>query len=215
MADITAGFLADNLRAGCETFGDGELAYLLLTSKSELPVRDRLAWALHQALLPTAVAAREWGPTGQPKDRRTRIDIAVLPTDHPDEPTALIQAKAFFTYDLAPPESFRRYVLKEIEADTSKASEVSSQSTMIFAIVLATHPELDRLIPDGLVRVVKYPINRTLGNSRPIRLRAQKAMHNHFEPLGPVAHGSLDGGTAFGVPVFLDYWVIGPAFPVT
>ena len=119
---ITANFLARHLEAGCGAFGAGELAFLALTSKIELPVRDRLAWSLYKELWPGSVVAREW----------RRIDLAILPEGHADEPDALIQAKALYTFDLATSLSLRNYEVA-VRADIGKASAVSSKDTKTFA----------------------------------------------------------------------------------
>ena len=70
VCEITAEFLDDSLQASAKSFAAGELAYLALTSKVELPIRDRLAWCLHTSL-PNRVVAREW----------KRCDLAVLDDD--------------------------------------------------------------------------------------------------------------------------------------
>ena len=40
---------------------------------------------------------------------------------------------------------------------------------------------------------------------------AAQTMKRALSALGPVHAGSLPGGTAFGVEVFVDYWLVGPA----
>ncbi|UYY81973.1 hypothetical protein OIT41_02535 [Arthrobacter sp. YA7-1] len=46
MVEITAVYLAQVLETAASSFAPGELAYLALTSRVELPLRDRLAWSL-------------------------------------------------------------------------------------------------------------------------------------------------------------------------
>ncbi|WP_431993677.1 hypothetical protein [Streptomyces albogriseolus] len=73
------------------SYAPGELAYLALTSKPELTVRDRLAWTL-QTRLAGAVVAREWRNTAG------WIDLAVLDmAGH--SPQALLELKAAYTFD--------------------------------------------------------------------------------------------------------------------
>jgi hypothetical protein len=56
--EITTDALVRALEASVRSFAPNELAYLALTSKVELPIRDRLAWSLHTAL-PGKIVARE------------------------------------------------------------------------------------------------------------------------------------------------------------
>ena len=67
-------------------FEEDQLAFLALTSKPELQIRDALAWRLHRAL-PDLIVSREW--------RRT--DLAVL--DRAGNPLMLLEAKAMATFD--------------------------------------------------------------------------------------------------------------------
>lgn len=202
MTKITASFLARHLEAGCGELEPSELAFLALTSKIELPVRDRMAWSLYKELWPGSVVAREW----------RRVDLAILPAGRPDEPDALVQAKAIYTFDLVSSPSLRSYEIA-ILADIGKAAAVSGKDSRTFIITLATHPEVRRPFARELARVVKYmpSINRSLqshGDSPAIRARAGEAMRERFGSLGEMVSGSIDGGAAFDVAVFLDYWII-------
>jgi hypothetical protein len=65
-------------------FEPDELAYLALTSKPELQVRDRFTWRL---LRSAHVAGREW----------KRADLVLLNEDY--EPRVFLEAKAAYTAD--------------------------------------------------------------------------------------------------------------------
>ena len=56
------------LRNAGDDLGDDRLAFLALTSKPELQIRDAIAWRLHQALAPDVISSREWH----------RADLALL-----------------------------------------------------------------------------------------------------------------------------------------
>lgn len=64
-----------------------ELAFLALTSKIELPIRDRLAYTLFRRL-PELLVTREWRP----------VDLAVLSPDG-KTPVLLLEAKALYTFN--------------------------------------------------------------------------------------------------------------------
>ena len=68
-------------------FGEDELAFLALTTKIELPLRDRWAYVLYRKLSRSnLIVSREW----------KRIDLAVLKDKIP---LALIQLKAMYTFN--------------------------------------------------------------------------------------------------------------------
>ncbi|WP_159619447.1 hypothetical protein [Arthrobacter zhaoguopingii] len=200
MIDITAGYLAQALEASALSFADGELAYLALTSKVQLPLRDRLAWSL-ATQLPGLVVARGW----------KRTDIAIL--DPSALPLALVEAKALYTFDVATPDraNVSEYA-RMVKDDMAKASALlGGRPGQVFALVLVTHP-MDAP-PAVLKDVFKYPGIRTAFNrstEQEIRAGAKANLSAALEPLGPAVHGSLDGGSAFGVRVVVDYTIVGP-----
>jgi len=55
-------------------FQTDELAYLALTSKVELQLRDKIAFKLHEELKDKCLVCREW----KPADSNRRIDLAIL-----------------------------------------------------------------------------------------------------------------------------------------
>ena len=57
-------------------FEEDQLAFLTLTSKPELQIRDALAWRLHRAL-PDLIVSREWR-----RCRDTHLFVAPLPKEY-------------------------------------------------------------------------------------------------------------------------------------
>ncbi|MGW0882552.1 hypothetical protein [Streptomyces sp. NPDC002671] len=58
---LTTDLLDSCLQSAGQSFEDGELAYLALTSQVENPVRDRVAYQLHRLLAGTRLdVGREW-----------------------------------------------------------------------------------------------------------------------------------------------------------
>jgi hypothetical protein len=58
---LTKAVLLQGLEDAGTSFERGELAYLVVTSKVEFPVRDRFAWELHRRLEDRShLVAREW-----------------------------------------------------------------------------------------------------------------------------------------------------------
>lgn len=57
-------------------FQDNELAYLALTSKIELPLRDKIAFELHKKIADTHLICREW--KSKNNKSQNRVDIAII-----------------------------------------------------------------------------------------------------------------------------------------
>src|SRR5215218_1528708 len=90
-------------------FDVDELAFLALTSKMELPLRDRLAYVLFRRL-PQFLVAREW----------RRVDLAVLAPGDPPVPKMLLEAKALYTFDLVGDDAWIRRYPDKVERDVKK-----------------------------------------------------------------------------------------------
>jgi hypothetical protein len=203
VVEITADFLAQSLEEAASTFEDGELAYTALTSKVELPLRDRLAWRLHKQL-PHLTIAREW----------KRTDLAIL--DKESTPLALLEAKALYTFDIATAEraNVRKYTAR-VKNDLLKSlTLLAGQPAATYALVLATHPLDPPPILDGVIKyrsAIHAALNRSPADE--ILKGAQTVMNQSLEPLGPILHRVLDAGTAFDTRVVISYWIVGPVAP--
>jgi hypothetical protein len=68
-----------------------ELAYLALTSKIELPLRDRISFELHKKFSDTHLICREWKSKETKSSKR--IDIAIVDKSN-FKPVCLIELKA-------------------------------------------------------------------------------------------------------------------------
>ncbi|WP_148081853.1 hypothetical protein [Streptomyces botrytidirepellens] len=209
MAEITADLLVSALDKVGASFAPGELAYLALTSKPELPIRDRLAWALHTEL-PHCVVAREWKAAGLPG--RARTDLAVL--DGPGRhPLALLEAKAAYTFDFAGEHRQAAAAYTQRVSDDLAKARLAAQGRPVaaYALMLLTHP-MGTLV--DLPGVIKYyaDISRSVRSytAEGLRALAGRTACTIFQELGPIRTGSLQGGVAFGTEVSVDYWLIGP-----
>lgn len=187
LAAVAAGFAAD------------ELAYLAVTSKVESPVRDRLAWGLHQRLADTGLrVAREW----------RRADIAVLADD---AAVTLVEVKALYTFDVLRGPQRRRY-LDMVRSDLAKAVTLAPGADA-YALVLTTH--VDGPITGPLRNVVKYAggIAGALtrhGTEDRVRSQALTALGSELALLGAVSHVPMEAGRVFDLAVTVDAWLVGP-----
>lgn len=180
----------------CE-FRENELAYLALTTKVELPFRDRIAFRLHQDYAPAGcIVAREWN----------RIDLAVLASD--GSPLCLVELKAMYTFDAM---GNLRFFTDATTADEQKARQKAGEATSVFSLLLVTH--LDRLVPEAYLKPVKYSggINRALlrwGDAHAVRAKASAEIEGGLAGRCVVARGHVEGGAAFGIGVSVLYWLV-------
>ncbi|MFE5011829.1 hypothetical protein ACFRJ3_45880 [Streptomyces sp. NPDC056696] len=75
---ITADLLEKALLAAADSCAPGELAYLALTSKPELAIRDRLAWVLHRRLSGHRIPLGAHLYDGVPRRRPHTFEIMTL-----------------------------------------------------------------------------------------------------------------------------------------
>ena len=202
MIRLDAALLVESLENAAESFAPGELAYLALTSKIERPLQDRLAWSLHTQL-PDLVVSREW----------KRTDLAILDAQAA-APLALLEAKAMYTADLAgeQPDSAADYPAL-MRGDIEKAWRLVPEGyAQVFALALATHPMSTPVNWPNVIKYVSHTRRKLhqFGEAG-VREMAADTMKRRLPGLGPVYSGSLRGGTAFGVEVAVDWWLVGPA----
>jgi hypothetical protein len=175
-----------------------EIAYLALTSKPELPIRDRIAFQLTKLeSCRERLVAREY--------RRT--DLALL---HHGEPELIVELKACYSFDMVTnPARYIDYVAR----DLTKCRETAGNECERFGLLLVTHPRV-AVAPD-LRTLVKYSggINAALrasGNEQRLHERAATAARHGLQALGPVVPVGFGEGEYAGVRLQLDGWLVGP-----
>ncbi|MCW9705802.1 hypothetical protein [Fodinibius salsisoli] len=196
--------LVNKLEETLDHFSQNELAYLALTSKIEMPIRDKVAFQIQKELNSEGfIASREWI-----YDRK-RCDLAILNQDHP---IALIEFKAMYHFDVLLNNSRPNKFETEIEKDVQKSKNISWPKTKIFEVLLSTNPK--RQIKKQLKGIVKYysDINRSLRKvdspqiiDEEVNLRVNNWYKDHT-----VETGLIKCGESLNIPTELRYWVIGP-----
>jgi hypothetical protein len=185
-------------------FDVDELAFLALTSKMELPIRDRLAYALFRRL-PEFLVAREW----------KRVDLAVLAPGDPPVPRMLLEAKALYTFDLVGEDAWIRRYPDKVERDVEKLRAIKDlpSDTQLFGLILATHPTA--AVGSDLKQVAKYlpGISKAvaaLGDAQAVAREAERSLRSRLDHLGAIHQGEIRAGQAYGVPLVISYWLLGP-----
>src|SRR5262245_1830650 len=94
-------FLTETIERAGQSFTNGELAFLALTSKVERPFLGRFAFAAHEALAPTgAHVAREFAVAGA-----GRADVVIL---RERQVSCIVEGKAMAVADCTRAEPGRR-----------------------------------------------------------------------------------------------------------
>jgi hypothetical protein len=176
-------------------FAANELAYLAITSKIEIPVRDRLAFALHNKLEGRFVT-REW----------KRVDLAVLNANR--QPDALIELKAMYTFD---PLLKGRYYTDATSRDEEKAFGKGGPTAQVYSLLLAAH--LHAQVPIDLKQIAKYSsgVNKCLkryGTHDALRDAARERVKDELRSRNLVKNDILGRGSAFGIEVSVEYWLV-------
>ena len=193
--------LAGTLSKISEAFEQDELAYLAVTSKAELPIRDRFAWRLQLALGETYVVSREW----------RRADIAVL---RGGVPLVQVEAKALYAFDVLSDRSRTRFIEK-LAADGIKMAALVPNGTA-FLLALITH--IDGSIEPHLRRhVVKYSsgirgaVAGKGGDAARVRSTARTGWEAELDRMqAPWQRFEIDGGRHWGMHVDVDAYLVGP-----
>jgi hypothetical protein len=192
--------LAMTLASLSSDFAENELAYLALTSKAELPVRDRIAWRLQQELSDSYVVAREW----------RRADIAVLAGE---TPILQVEAKAMYAFDVLSAKSRAKYLAK-LTADGLRMAALAPGSAP-YLLALITH--IDGSVAPHLTRhVVKYSggVIAALakeGTAEAVGTKARQLWEADLARFtSPSTRFSVAAGTIWGLTVELDAYLVGP-----
>ena len=184
-----------------DLFGEDELAYLSLTSKNESVLRDRIAYKLHLDLK-DSIVAREYSVKGI----NSRIDLAILKNNDIKD---IIELKSMYTFDAV--DGLEKFI-DSVNRDFNKNSDLKSNTTSQFAIIIGTHP---RDIPNEKYKhFVKYynSIKRymkKISNDRVLIDKMDRKIRSAFEKdKYEVRDTIMNAGSAFGVDVDICFWII-------
>lgn len=174
------------------------LAWLGLTSKPELAVRDHLGWLLETSVAPVGQVAREW--------RRTNLAVLV-----DGKPRLLIEGKAMYGFDALSVTNRGKYV-ESIAADLRKASSLAPAATVIATLLLVCP---HRGWSTEATPVVAYagPNARFASDGEVNTASAIDVMSEALSDLGAVGVVDLGTGDAFDAPVSTTMFVIRPTIP--
>ena len=203
-------------------FDTNELAYLSSHTKNESPIRDKIAWRLHEDLGKEYkdnnlyVVRREWAPKSG--DRR-RVDLAVLKMDATltkvEKAIALIEFKA---QSIARPE---KWYIPEFKKDVQKMRDFKSteddvcKDAELYFVFLETGQSEKAKKYKSVLAYSQYQTGKIVYGGGKDYLSAVKehwkvfadALGEHVDIPGPVA---IEIGEAFGYKQYVSPLLIGP-----
>ena len=196
----------------------GKLAYLLLTSKGEAPLRDALAWELHGVVSGDSETgvAREWRAA-----TAKRIDIAVLGRGRP---ISLVEAKLAYAAEMIDGERPNTDLCRRVQKDIDKlrGPAVAEYGCPKFVIVFLVYNDRVPQAAQGVLR--EYGQGRKRLVDGPEKHLSDFACAGHYgedeirngfscylaewgNP--PVAHsGTFSAGETFCTAVSVYYWLL-------
>ncbi len=188
--------VANAMKSLGDEFSANELAYLALTSKVELPVRDRLAYSLHRQFgnIDRAIIAREW----------QRVDLAILVEQ---KPKLLLEVKAMYDFDILKRNGkMLDSVRKDLRELQHQYPERESEKMLL---ILATG--VDGSPNASMDKIIKYSSNlRKHHTASRTENEIQDAATAFFGEFEHFSSGQTCGGQAFGMKVAVRYWLFGP-----
>jgi hypothetical protein len=191
--------MSTSLSGVAASFDPDELAYLAVTSKVELPLRDRLAWLLHQELSPELIVAREW----------RRADLAVL---RGPEALAQVEAKAMYSFDVLSDVGRQAYVQKLLSDAAKMHALAPGSDTYLLALVTDVAGDIPVVLRK---HVIKYSAGirkaaLSAGDAGPVSSARTKWLAELATFTADVQHESLAGGSVWGLDVTVDAFLVGP-----
>jgi hypothetical protein len=184
-------------------FAEGELAYLALTSKADIPIRDRLAFQLQKRLSAdrqNLLCARDW------RD----IDIAIMKDF--TNPSTLIICKSGYTVDESSANaSMQGFYPRKLFGDMQKAKELGQSNTNLLGVLFYTH--LNKAVDTKLKHIVKYDnaINRAFAVEKEQQIASQAvASVTNFWANHKIQNesGIIPAGVCWDIRVDIHFWVV-------
>lgn len=175
------------------------LAYLVVTSKPESAIRDRLAFRLQQSLGIQRTVARELSSEGG----GTRVDIAIL--NEQDSEEVVIQLKVRTAATLQVPKKLR----KEARKDLKKCKKHQAGRCLYLLLAPLIETPWDEAIP-ALDKAIVFALRKPMQDKEVdvLKENAKKNIKEAFPSKAwKVKGGRIRAGKAYGASVSVLYWL--------
>ena len=192
--------LVEVIRESMNSFRENELAYLSMTGKNELQIRDRIAYELYRKDN-NYIISREYNPKGV----KSRIDLAII-KDHIIKD--IIELKSMYTFDSIDMKGY----ISGIKKDFYKNRELVTKETNQYEIIIATH--IDKVPNKEFKDYVKYYrlINKHISDIEDSKILIENLdsiiRKEFIQESNEIRHFTVNVGRAFGVEVSICFWII-------
>jgi hypothetical protein len=184
---------------------DPSMGYLAVTSKPELPVRDRVAWHFHKKHR-NLFAAREYPLRSKRNLKlRKRVDLALLGASL--DPVVLVEFKAMIVPD--PLVNSEHELMRSLADDLERLARISRVPR--FGVMLMVHIENVEQLTEPMLngRVVKFLSNFRRRAKKPDVLKnAIRITSEFYRPTFKVSPLTIELGSVWGARVKLISFII-------
>lgn len=189
-------------------FQDGELAYLALTSKIELPLRDKIAFELHKKYSDSHLICREW----KSKENNTfsRIDLAIIDKEN-SKPVCLIEfkAKSVVRYE----KEFTRHLANDLIKTRNLTRNNSVELYYIyFNNVINSKNEFEEIFQNS-VKYISH-LNKTIKSRKGTAENSRINWNKHLDLVDldsqKSKHISINAGKYYHHNISIETFIYGP-----
>ncbi len=192
--------LVEVINESMGSFRKNELAYLSMTGKNELLIRDRIAYELYSKY-DNYIISREYNPSGI----KSRIDLAIIENNQIKD---IIELKSMYTFDSADMSGY----INAINKDFNKNSKLVINGVNQYEIIIATHI---KAVPNKEFKeYVKYyrlidKHTSNIENSKMLVDNLDYIIRKEFSrERYEIKNFNITAGQAFGVDVDVWFWVV-------
>lgn len=192
--------LVEIIKESMSSFRENELAYLSMTGKNELLIRDRIAYELYRKYS-NYIISRGYNPIGI----KSRIDLAIFENGKIKD---IIELKSMYTFDSV---DMKNYI-NAINKDFSKNSELVIDGVNQYEVIIAT--DIKKVPNEEFKDYVKYYrlIKKYLSNIEDSNILVENLDYIIKKEFSAekcyVRKFNVTAGQAFGVDVDIWFWVV-------
>jgi hypothetical protein len=189
-------------------FQENELSYLALTSKIELPLRDKISFGLHKKYADKYLVCREW--KSRESNSSDRIDLAIINKSN-SKVLCLIEFKAQSVVALQ--KGYTRYLAE----DLIKIRDIAQDDSVELYYIYFNNKITSELSIDSLYNnSIKYfkglnkNINKKRGSAENCKLHWEEHLKEVSLPNVKSTHLSINAGKYYNYPVTIETFIYGP-----
>lgn len=192
--------LMENIKESINLFHKNELAYLSLTGKNELQIRDKLAYTLYMKY-PENIVLREH----KFKEVNSRIDLLI---GNKYVNRDIIELKSMYTFDAKHMKKFLEYINKDFKKNEMLVDNRINQYEIIIASNIKSVPSEEYSQYIKYYRSIKKHTSNISNSSLLVEEMNNKLDNEFKKEKYNKRYLEINAGQAFGVDVDICIWVL-------